>query len=312
VTLGVAGALAAGAVVLYVRTGSRPARHEAAPAPGGTSVVAPAAPAPVAAPVVPAAQPGAPPPVVPPPALTRVVPTSCPADMILIPAGTFLLGAPDGVGTEMERPRTEVHLRPYCIQRTEVTVAQYRACVEAGRCTPATPNPRSPGTPYCRWGRPGFDDHAINCVTWDQARAYCGAIGGALPTEAQWEYAARGADGRTYPWGNELPGRRICWLGAGVQRNSLDGCAVGTHPLGASPFGVMDMAGSIAEWTADAYTRYDARRRDGETPVDSDTPLRVTRDGAYTTTDPDDMRATRRSAFEPSATWFFVGIRCVI
>lgn len=143
-----------------------------------------------------------------------------------------------------ESPVHEVSLSPYRIDRYEVTVAQYRQCVDAGECT-------TPGTiPYCNWAEPDREDHPINCVDFDQSDAYCRWAGGTLPSEAQWEYAARGTDGRIYPWGNDPP---TCERAVYHRCDSGHTLPVGTHPAGASPFGIQDMAGGVWEWTTDWY-----------------------------------------------------------
>jgi len=131
--------------------------------------------------------------------------------MIYIPGGTFTMGHPD---VENAQPVT-ITVEPYFIDRTEVTVAAFAECVEHGPCRgyviPPHPHPelftdqkeRRFLEAQCTWGKPGLDNHPINCVTWDQARQYCEFRRVRLPTEAQWEFAARGTDGRLYPWGNE-------------------------------------------------------------------------------------------------------------
>lgn len=134
------------------------------------------------------------------------------------------------------------------IDATEVTVAQYRACVRAGRCSiehvdggDATANLR----PYCNYYKSGTGLRPINCISWYQARAYCSWVGKRLPTSAEWEYAARGTDGRRYPWGNVRPDvLHICW------RRAAGPCRVGSSPDDRSAFGVLDMGGNVDEWTA--------------------------------------------------------------
>lgn len=174
--------------------------------------------------------------------------------MVLIPAGDFLMGTPNGEegSGDAEHPQHRVHANAFCMDRTEVTVAAFRRCVDAGGCTqPDAYAPRD--NPYCNWGHSGNESHPVNCVDWNQARAYCqwtGLSEGArrLPTEAEWEYAARGGDGRRYPWGGEAPSsERLCW-------SRSDGtCPVGGFSRGRSPFGLDDMAGNVWEWVEDVY-----------------------------------------------------------
>lgn len=184
---------------------------------------------------------------------TTVAPSE---EMILIPAGSFTQGEE---GPEFdEQPVRQVTVDPFEIDRYEVTVAAYRGCVEAGECD--TPHSGGNGfvhaheATYCNWGVVGRDAHPINCVNWFDADTYCRWRGKRLPTEAEWEKAARGDDGRRYPWGDEKPN---CLRA--VVDESGDGCGresnwpVGSKPQGASPFGVMDMAGNVWEWVADNY-----------------------------------------------------------
>jgi formylglycine-generating enzyme required for sulfatase activity len=180
--------------------------------------------------------------------------------MICIPAGPFIMGS-NGLGTldELEIPQQEVQMSQFHIDRHEVTFGEYRTCVDAGACTP--PTAESPGadrvdlTFGCRWGNEGIDEYPVACLDWLQAVAYCNWRGAALPTEAQWEKAGRGTDGRDYPWGNEAPSCEYASIA-----NELDqwGCGTGmaeqpgSHsPRGDSPYGVQDMAGNVLELVAD-------------------------------------------------------------
>lgn len=168
-----------------------------------------------------------------------VQPRLNPADgamMAYVPAGKFLMGSDDEGGMDIERPKHSVHVPAFWIYRTPVTNGQYRRCIAAGSCEAALSN------------HPDNDYPAV-AVTWHQARNYCEWAGGRLPTEAEWEKAARGADGRRYPWGNAAP---TC-----DKANYLD-CQtglrpVGSHPEGASPYGALDMAGNVWEWVEDQY-----------------------------------------------------------
>ncbi|MFO0670337.1 MAG: SUMF1/EgtB/PvdO family nonheme iron enzyme [Polyangiaceae bacterium] len=163
-------------------------------------------------------------------------------EMVDIPAGPFVMGCNEIVDPECrsdEQPKREVTLDAYAIDKTEVTEAQYYACVAAGKCT----YPKCPWDPCARGAFP------VSCITRPQAVAYCAFAGTRLPTEAEWEKAARGTDGRRFPWGN---GPASCFLA------NLLGCnnglePVGTRPQNASPFGVLDLAGNVVEWTQDFY-----------------------------------------------------------
>jgi formylglycine-generating enzyme required for sulfatase activity len=191
------------------------------------------------------------------------------------------MGAPRGVGEMNEQPPHAVSVGAFCIDVTEVTGAAYRACVRSGGCTPAFTTMSKDDSAgiffgrFCHGERPEYDDHPINCVDWKQADAYCRHGGGRLPTEAQWEYAARGTDGRAYPWGDEPPGPRrgnACGsecraMGERAGRRgwvvSFEGddgaettAPVGSYPEGRSPFGLLDMSGNVWEVVTDWYASY--------------------------------------------------------
>jgi len=166
-----------------------------------------------------------------------------PEGMVLIPAGEFLMGSEDGLPDV--RPMRRVHLSSYWIDRYEVTNAQYRRCVEAGICSP--PKDRQ------EFEDPQRTNHPVTNVIWTQARIYCQWLGRRLPTEAEWEKAARGADGRRYPWGNGEESIKT-WLKDRDLRTGTNGTApVGSVPEAASPYGVLDMVGSVWEWVKDWY-----------------------------------------------------------
>lgn len=172
---------------------------------------------------------------------------ACPEGMVYIPPGTFEMGRENRYdAAPLHRVTFE---KGFCIDRTEVTVAAYGKCVQAGACT------RERKAVYCNHSSPDDTygeepplDHPQNCVDWHQARAFCVWAGKRLVTDAEWEYAARGSDGREFPWGNEPPDNaRMHWSGGGGPR--VFGTApVGSHPGDVSPFGVLDMAGNVSEW----------------------------------------------------------------
>lgn len=142
-----------------------------------------------------------------------------------------------------ESPRFRTELAPYCLDETEVTTSAYRACMATGACS--KPNNKQF---HCNDRYPDRGDHPINCVTWPQARDYCSARGQRLPTETEWEFAARGGDEqREYSWGNDFPDGRTCWKQA-------HSCAVKSYAPGA--FGLYDMTGNVWEWVEDYYGPY--------------------------------------------------------
>jgi formylglycine-generating enzyme required for sulfatase activity len=186
----------------------------------------------------------------------RVTPPA--PDRTTIPAGPFWMGQ-DTLGELDERPRHQVTLGAYAIDRTEVTRGNYLRCVRAGVCTsPWELGPRFEGL-----------TQPIVGVSWHQARQYCTWTGGRLPTEAEWEKAARGSDGRTYPWGETYPTNGLAVFGRAERTGRPD--PVGSHPRGASPYGLLDMAGNVWEWTESPYDPFAYRHP--ETPATCETAL---------------------------------------
>ncbi len=184
--------------------------------------------------------------------------TACPGDMVYVPPGPFTMGW----ASTHDKVVTATLTKGYCIDKTEVTTAAYKACVTAGACTATDPtNFYGAG---CTAAVSGADNMPINCVTWDQAKAYCawtGLGGGArrLPTEAEWERAARGTDARTYPWGATTPDcTHANYSGAGAGSTYCQPTApyfvgVGTLAAGNAASGISDAAGNVREWMLDCY-----------------------------------------------------------
>ncbi len=172
--------------------------------------------------------------------------------MIKLPTATFTMGSNDG--EDDEQPPHSVTVSTFWLDRLEVTAGQYQACVDAGGC-PRAHFRVSGDMPYCNYGEPGRRDHAMNCVDFHGAEAYCRFAGKRLPTEAEWERAARGAAGRTYPWGEEAPDcTRVV-----MENDENDGCGEdhvfpgASRPKGATPEGIQDLAGNVWEWVSDYY-----------------------------------------------------------
>ncbi len=230
----------------------------------------------------------------------------CPADMVLVPGATFDMGMRQYVDPLVDhwpsRPLHAVRVSDFCMDVTEVTVGGYRRCVTGAGCTAPQ---RLDG---CNWDLPGRENHPITCVTWEQSSDYCQRRGARLPTEAQWEYAARGTDGRSYPWGDDGPDRQLCWGGHGDQ---IGTCPVGSFPAGASPFGVLDMAGNVIEHIADWYGPYAdpaaALLVDPTGPVGGTG--HVIRDASSSSYRALSFRSAMRTPFEGTATPV-IGFRC--
>lgn len=217
------------------------------------------------------------------------------ADMVLIPMGPFTIGS--NAGPEDERPQHRVALGEYLIDRNKVTNAQFAGFIDA-RGTHAADGQRWFDTDdndariHRRNGRwsadPGHENDPVVEASWHGARAYCEWLGKRLPTEAEWEKAARGTDGRKFPWGNEPPDKTRAHFGGGW--NELK--PVGSLPKGASPFGVLDMAGNGWEWVSSAYLPYPYDPKDGREDLHRDL-VRGTRGGGHDSR-PDELTATHR------------------
>ncbi len=211
-----------------------------------------------------------------------------------IPAGDFKMGSSD---FENEKPVHPVTLKAFRMDVTEVTTEAYAGCVSAGKCTPADTGE------YCNARQEERRKHPINCVDWSQATAYCEWAGKRLPTEEEWEYGARGTEGRKYSWGNQDAAGQLCWngtgndLGKGNRRNT---CVVGSYPAGA--FGLMDMAGNVWEWTSSGYSSDYGKPRDDA--------VRVNRGGGWYSDDPVSVRGAERGRSAPTGRYDSVGFRC--
>jgi formylglycine-generating enzyme required for sulfatase activity len=218
---------------------------------------------------------------------------STPEGMIAIPAGVFLMGSPGTRGSPEERPMHEVAVAAFYLDRTEVTVGAYLACLRAGKCTaPHDDNP------FCNVGKsapPDREGHPINCIDAVQAEAYCASVEKRLPTEREWEYAARGgAEERKYSWGEEEPtSARACYTHPGT-------CKVASFAPGA--FGLYDMSGNVWEWTSTWFGDY-------PTPPEKGT-HRVYRGGSWSRRFPKWLSTAMRNRYEPDRWSAALGVRC--
>ena len=216
---------------------------------------------------------------------------ACPEGTVLVPGGKFFMGS-DDPAFKLWQPAHKVTIDSFCIDIHEVTAARYKDCTDIGECK--TP-PEVPDFPkvdpamsdadhealkqklaeQCTFGKPGLEQHPVNCVSWTLADAYCRVQKKRLPTEAEWEYAARGSDGRKFPWGND-PGDHTFMNTCGAECNAWEkarglkpsprmydvddgysGTApVGSFPKGKTKFGTFDVVGNVWEWTADWYATY--------------------------------------------------------
>ena len=215
--------------------------------------------------------------------------------MRLVSTGEFSMGS--GSGDSDEVPVHVVSLDAYYIDKYEVTNALYKVCEIAGACY--EPHDIS------NYASSQYADHPVLYVDWNMAKTYCEWRSAQLPTEAQWEKAARGTDGRTYPWGEGIDCSKANYLSCSGSTSS-----VLTHQSGISPYGVYDMAGNVWEWVADWYSEnyYGTSATENPTGPDSGT-QRVLRSGAWNV-GPDVVRTSLRNAKSPSAFDNDIGFRC--
>jgi formylglycine-generating enzyme required for sulfatase activity len=225
-------------------------------------------------------------PVVPPTA----EPDPLPSVTASLAGGTFTMG---------DRHNT-VTVRPFSLDVTEVTAAQYAVCVRAGRCNASGVHDwsidGSPSVPSaaCNYGVPGRGHHPMNCLDATQAADYCRAQQKRLPTEEEWEWAARGGPaGRLYPWGNANPLNQLCWSGVTTRGGT---CPVASLPAGDAPGAIHDLAGNVAEWTSSLFAPPSLTR--------------VTRGGGWNYRDVGGLRAANRHSHAPVDRVDHLGFRC--
>jgi formylglycine-generating enzyme required for sulfatase activity len=255
--------------------------------------------------------------------------------MLRIPGGTFVMGTEEGIG--LEKPAHKVTLDPYCIDQFEVTVDDYKLCSDRGDCRRAGLTNKSANIAPTELA--AFDalcnardatvraHHPVNCIDWEQAAQYCRTHDARLPTEAEWELAARGTDGRTYPWGDDPPtperlnacgAECVAWgrthsIAEQPMYTADDGwpstAPIGSFPAGHSPYGLQDMAGNVWEWVADRYGAYDAREATNPRgPATGEE--RVVRGGSWNGAQPAWIRPTFRFHAPASNRTYGIGFRC--
>jgi formylglycine-generating enzyme required for sulfatase activity len=269
-------------------------------------------------------------------AMKPPAPLKCPDGMALIPKGQYFQGSDAKDAQDNQKPAHNVTLDAYCIDLREVTAGEYEACSNVGKCKRAsnevdwpkiTPADKKLYSPLCTFGQKEKADHPINCVSWEMARTYCKAQEKRLPTEAEWEYATRGPDGRVYPWGDEEPTEKhlnacgsecVAWgKKSGIPLDALyekdDGfpttAPVGRFEAGKSRFGPYDVVGNVWEWVSDWYADY--------TPEEKTNPAgpeggerKVIRGGAFNGSYKEWLRPSYRYAQDPNALSYGIGIRC--
>ncbi len=232
------------------------------------------------------------------PTLGTTLPWIDGSTLVYVPAGPFVMG-----GRGHDNPVHSVSLSAYWITQTKITNRMYALCVGVGVCSPPA---TLPGVPL--YTNPAYADHPVVGVTWEQANAYCGWAGGRLPTEAEWEKAARGPQGQPYPWGNEAPS---------CDRLNFNHCVrsttpVNAYPAGASPYLALDMAGNVFEWVLDWYdAAYYANAPIQDPPGPESGTYRVIRGSSFEST-PEQVDLSIRRPATPDQVRRDVGFRCVI
>jgi formylglycine-generating enzyme required for sulfatase activity len=266
-----------------------------------------------------------------------------PADemvMLYVPAGKFIMGT-DREGIKIarqlcrevsgdmavsvcspdvfadEQPAHPVTLAGFWIDQTEITNKQYQRCVDAGVCN--RPEKSGSYTRQSYYGNPAYDDYPVIWINWQQAADYCAWAGGRLPTEAEWEYAARGPQSLIFPWGDSFDGTRLNYCDASCAAGVIDAriddgfpdtAPVGSFAGGTSWCGALDMAGNVREWVTDWFGRYPTEPQSnpgGPTSGES----RIPKGGCWLDR-PDDVRSANRGENTPDYTRHKVGFRCVL
>ena len=280
---------------------------------------------------------------VPTPVVTPTPGTPCPEGMALLKGGPFFMGSDAGKAVlGMARPAHKVDVGPFCIDMNEVTTEDYVKCSDRGECKRAFSDSwwpqgsmkksdwekaRAAFSPLCNFGAEDRGRHPINCVSWAQADEYCKVHGRRLPTEKEFEFAARGSDGRTFPWGDDPPSERhlngcgkecVDWrkqqglsevkpLYAGSD-DHFGTAPIASFPEGRTEAGLFDVVGNVFEWTADPFRPYPKSEGEDEPPAIANN--RVIRGGAFNSFEPEHTDPALRLPYDASAHTHGIGFRC--
>jgi len=226
--------------------------------------------------------------------------------MVFIPAGEFTMGNDNG--RDNEKPAHPVYLDAFLIDQTEVTNNLYAQCVAEGACM--EPKGKAPPNVPSYYGDPKFDNYPVIYIDWIRAKNYCEWAGRRLPTEAEWEKAARGINAYLYPWGNNPPDSTLLNYNNSVFHIS----EVGSYQAGASPYGVLDMAGNVWEWVSDYFSEtYYAQPNNSKNPQGPRvTDTGVLRSGGWDSKTEASVGATYRNSQGRAGANSSFGFRCAL
>jgi serine/threonine-protein kinase len=228
--------------------------------------------------------------------------------MVYVAAGEFLVGNENG--HDNEQPVHAVYLDAFWIDQTEVTNKQYMTCVNEGACNQPSNDSSFRRDSY--YGNPDYDNFPVIYVSWYAAASYCNWAGRRLPTEAEWEKAARDGDRRIYPWGNATLQCSLANYDNPLGSCGVDTLAVGNRERGKSPYGVLEMAGNVWEWVNDWYDFEYYSYSEASNPLGPDSGLyRVIRGGAWSSI-PYDIRSSNRGVEVATESYDDIGFRCAL
>jgi formylglycine-generating enzyme required for sulfatase activity len=213
----------------------------------------------------------------------------CPLEMVKVSGGDFWVGTEREVFDREENPQFLARVATFCVDRLEVSTAEYETCVSEGKCTPPA------GVSYtCNSVKKGRGDHPINCIDHAQAQAVCQSRNARLPTEVEWEYIARGgAEMRAYSWGDAHPDGNTCWKSSGTCKRGV---------FSEEAFGLRDVTGNVWEWTDSWFAPY---------PWPSETGRhKVYRGGGWSRRFEKWLRPTLRNRLDPKQSGSHLGVRC--